>query len=108
MTLTVSNIASHITNYFNIGMNIYEPSWDSPGEVLTYTLSKIRIEILDNDYIEAYFDLEHENPMYNTVYSYRDYENKYFFRTRSEAIAKIKADGFELLEDLAIEQKENM
>ena len=59
--LTVATLNEEILSTFIIGMNIYEPSWDSPGKILTHILSKITIEILDIEHVNVWFELTNEN-----------------------------------------------
>ena len=89
--MNVSTVVAKVMNDFIIGMNLYEASWDNPGEVITYTLGSIKIEILDIDYCVITFELVHPNPMYSTIYTYTDYLHGMFYRLEQEARDKSKS-----------------
>lgn len=83
--MDVNATVSKVMNDFVIGMNLYEASWDEPGEIITYTLGSIKIEIVDADYCIITFELVHPNPMYSTMYTYKDYLNGMFYRLEQDA-----------------------
>lgn len=89
--MDVNAVVSKVMNDFIIGMNLYEASWDDPGEVITYTLGSIRIDVVDVDYCHIIFELVHSNPIYSTIYTYTDYLNETFYRLEQEARDKSKS-----------------
>jgi hypothetical protein len=89
--MTAKELAIKILDDFQLGMNLYEPSWDNPGEIITYTLGYVKVEIFSDDYCAALFELVHENPMRSTTYTYIDYERNIFYRRKEDAMAKAKS-----------------
>lgn len=87
--VTIDKVSS-IINQFTIGQTLWTLSWDEP-KLLEYILSRVDINIMDEEYCSITFTLENPKKRYYVYekYNYTQY-NDSFFDDRSYAEKRLK------------------